>query len=99
MGWSNGIIYLWDGVTGERKQTLDRHKSFVYSVAFSPDGRTLASGGGWPDGTVHLWDAGTGEHKGALTEHRGAVYGIAFSPDGTTLASGVQTELSACGML
>jgi WD40 repeat protein len=67
----------------------------VYSVTFSPNGRTLASGGGWPAGTVHLWDSVTGEYKQALAEQAvgfygraAAVYSVAFSPDGNTLASG-----------
>ena len=66
--------------------TLTEHRGNVYSVAFSPDGKTLASGSA--DNTIRLWNAATGDPLKTLTEHRGTVYSVAFSPDGKTLASG-----------
>ena len=62
----------------------------VQSVAFSPDGRTLASGS-W-DHTIRLWDITTGQHLKVLTGHTLTVWSVAFSPDGLTLASGSQDE-------
>ena len=80
-------MQLWDAKTGQHKATLTGHTRGVLSVAFSPDGGTLASGGR-DDNTVRLWDAKTGQHKATLTGHWGWVFSVAFSPDGGTLASG-----------
>jgi WD40 repeat protein len=58
----------------------------VYSVAFSPDGLTLASGS--LEKTIKLWDVATGELKATLEGHSHWMNSVAFSPDGLTLASG-----------
>ena len=66
--------------------TLTGHSDPVYSVAFSPDGRTLASGS--YDNTIKLWDVQSQREIATLTGHSDPVYSVAFSPDGRTLASG-----------
>ncbi len=56
---SEETLRLWDVKTGAHLKSLDGHKMAVWSVAFSPDGKTLASGGA--DQTVRIWDVKTGE--------------------------------------
>ncbi|MEH2181504.1 serine/threonine-protein kinase [Nostoc sp.] len=68
------------------KRTLTGHSSKVYSVAISPDGKTLASGSS--DKTIKLWNLATGEQIRTLTGHSYSVNSLAISPDGKTLASG-----------
>jgi hypothetical protein len=78
-------VKVWDAKTGQETRTLTGHAGFVESIAFSPDGHRLASGG-W-DGPVTVWDAGTGQEIRTLKGHVGRVH-VAFSPDGKRLASG-----------
>jgi WD40 repeat protein/tRNA A-37 threonylcarbamoyl transferase component Bud32 len=68
--------------------TLIGHSDIVLSVAFSPDGRTLASGSG--DKTIKLWDVQSQKQIATLTGHSSYLSSVAFSPDGRTLASGSQ---------
>ena len=80
-------VWIYDAHTGAEIALLTGHtRDWSQSVAFSPDGGTLAGASGSWDGTIHLWDAVTGEHGQTLEGHTGNVTFIAFSPDGGTLA-------------
>src|SRR4051812_7089900 len=71
------------------KATLQGHTEWVLSVAVSPDGKTLASGGGTTrERELKLWDMATGKATAALKGHTVEVRSVAFSPDCKTLASG-----------
>ena len=79
-------IKIWQLSTGVELRTLTVDLNWwVHSVAISPDGQTLVSGG---DDTITIWDLSTGQELGTLTEHSDEVKSVAISPDGQTLVSG-----------
>lgn len=65
--------------------TLRGHEGDVQCVAYSPDGKLLASGS--EDGNIKIWDTATNRELGQLQGHKLYVNGVAFSPDGALLAS------------
>jgi RNA polymerase sigma factor (sigma-70 family) len=82
-------VQLWDIATGKVIRELTGQEEGVWTIAFSPDGKTLASGGGIEkeSAPIHLWDVATGRELRRITAHSWGVFGLAFSRDGTLLAS------------
>jgi RNA polymerase sigma factor (sigma-70 family) len=94
-GCSDGSVRLWDPKTGkEIRRFIGRPEqpnsyNFVESIAFSPDGKTLAAGYGNGESMVRLWDMATGKELRKFDGHQGfGVHAIALSADGKLLASG-----------
>jgi WD40 repeat protein len=96
-GHKDNAVNLWNVQTGRKKRSFRGHTSPVQCVAFSSDGRFLASGAGvgagkdedsWkPDGQLKVWDVESGRELLDLRGHTRPVTAVAFSPDGR-LASG-----------
>lgn len=80
-----GEVVLLDAATGAVRHTLAGHRDYVYHLAFSPDGRLLATCG--YDRLIRIWETATGKPVSVLREHTEAVFAVAFSPDGKLLAS------------
>src|SRR5262249_43015508 len=82
-------VKVSDAQTGKELLVLRGHLGGIRGVAFSPDGKLLASCdmGRQKGGTVKVWDAQTGRELLSLQGHTNWVFGVAFSPDGKRLAS------------
>jgi len=79
-------IRLWDQATGKPIGSLEGHEGQVLSVAWSPDGKTLASGS--RDRTMRLWEAATGKEVRRHPGHAGGGWTVDWSPDSKMLAFG-----------
>ncbi len=88
-------IRIWNPKTGREEHKIlgqigSGSEGMIYSIALSPDGKLLASGGYFndPNDVIRLHDFQTGELSQILKGHKNVVYDLAFSPDGRWLASG-----------
>jgi WD40 repeat protein/serine/threonine protein kinase len=83
--YTTSTVDVRDLKTGRRVYTLIGHTADVIFIAFSPDGRRIATSS--YDRTIKLWDTDTGREVFTLRGHAGAVVGVAFSPDGNRIVS------------
>jgi WD40 repeat protein len=85
-------VHLWDISTGESLLPQENsHREGVLSVAFSPDGKWIATASA--DNTTRLWNAATGEHVRKIDEGTGWARYIEFFPDGQRVAIGRETRV------
>jgi serine/threonine protein kinase/WD40 repeat protein len=82
--WREGRVTVWDVNSGKQIRSWHAHEGEANGVAFSHDGRALATAGS--DGAVRLWEVATHRQLAEL-RHDGHAYHLAFSPDGATLAT------------
>jgi RNA polymerase sigma factor (sigma-70 family) len=80
-----GWVVLWDLLIGTVRRTLADPTGVSVSLMFTPDGRSVVTGG--MDGTLRVWELATGRERWALTGHGAAPYTLAVSADGRHFAS------------
>ena len=90
-GGNQQTIKVWNANTGKELMTLSAHQLLPTKVAFSPDGKFIASGGSGLDIKVWEWETGR-EFLTLRGHHEGIITSVAFSPDGKRIASSCQGD-------
>lgn len=87
VGERSGHIRILDWAANRELRDITAHDQFISSLAYSPDGKLLASGSGYSTEDIRLWDVGTGQAVGSLAGHRAWISALKFSADGQRLFS------------
>jgi WD40 repeat protein len=90
-GANDGVLQVWDLGTKKLRYKVQADKHGLFCLAFSPDGKLLATGGTAP--VIKLWNTTTGVLRHQLEGHSDQVHDLAFSADGKTLASAGRDKL------
>jgi RNA polymerase sigma factor (sigma-70 family) len=86
------LVALREVPSGNVVRRISVQTSNINAIAFSPDGRLLATG--CSDGSAHLWETATGKERRRVDGHRGAITCAAFTPDGRSLITGSEDTTS-----
>ncbi|HEV3236326.1 MAG TPA: sigma-70 family RNA polymerase sigma factor [Gemmataceae bacterium] len=84
-GDQQGRVQVWEVASGKQLHDFTGHSGYLFALAFSSDGRTLAVGS-WAN--VRLWELASGKERAQYQGFAGDVWSLAFRPDGRALASG-----------
>jgi len=90
-GWG-GIARVWDVESGKQVATITTEGDYLFAVAFSPDGRHIATGSDSRPNYVEIWDAATGASVMKIKGHENTVLSVEYSPSGKYLLSGSYDE-------
>jgi WD40 repeat protein/serine/threonine protein kinase len=88
--YGSPTIHVMDLATGQERWHADAAKDYVMALAFSPDGKILASSAGYHESSIRLWEVTSGKEIARLQAHGNYVGTMVFWPDGKTLASSSQ---------
>jgi RNA polymerase sigma factor (sigma-70 family) len=91
--WKTHEIWLWDTRGGKATRLSGKHEDRIETLAFSPDGRLVASGGADP--FLRIWDVRQGKEIQQIKGFAGVVAVLRFSPDGKALACGLSPRRNA----
>src|SRR5690606_12824572 len=94
VGGTQGAVLLTRGETAPLHRLLG-HTAAVLSVAFSPDGKRIATGS--DDFTAKVWDVESGKEMLSLARHKGAVTSVEFSSDGRSVLTAGRDALAIVG--
>jgi RNA polymerase sigma factor (sigma-70 family) len=83
-------VRLWDVGTGKPGRLLGKHQGGLWQIAFSPDGRLVASGG--RGHVIRVWDVSNGKEVRQINDVAGEVWSLCFSPDSKALACGTYPD-------